>query len=75
MIIETHIGVLTRDSRCLLLHAQRRWPTAITTLLWPFAWKDYERRRNELHTDLDNRSTSARFSGVDWLPDLKNYHT
>ena len=74
-IIESHVGFLTRGSRCILLHDQRRWPNVITTLLWPFSWKDDERRRNEIHTDLDNRSPLARFSGVDWLPELKNYHT
>ena len=55
-IVESHIDVLTRGSRCLFLHVQRCWPTVITTLLWPFAWKDYERRRNSsiltLITDL-----------------------
>ena len=66
---ESHIGVLTRGSRCLLLHTQRRWPNVITTLLFPFAWTDYERRRNELHTSEGIKSPLARFSGVDWLPD------
>ena len=48
-LVECHIGVLTHGSRCILLHAQRRWPTVITTLLWPFTWRDYERKRNALH--------------------------
>ena len=50
-IIENNVGILTRRSRCLLLHAQRRWSKVITSLLWPFSWKDYERRRNKLHND------------------------
>ena len=36
-IIERHISLLSNASRTLLLHAQQRWPNAITTILWPFA--------------------------------------
>ena len=42
-IVERHIGTLTQGARTSLLHAQRRWPEAIGTILWPFAWKDFER--------------------------------
>ena len=43
-VAENHIERLTRGSRTNLLHAQWRWPEAIGEILWPFSWKDYERR-------------------------------
>ncbi len=36
-IAEKRIGDLQRRATTLLLHAQRRWPDAITTHLWPYA--------------------------------------
>ena len=42
-IIERHIQTLTHGARTNLLHAQRRWPEARGSILWPFAWKDFER--------------------------------
>ena len=38
-IVERKIGLLTRGSRTLLLNAQRCWKSAISTILWPFAWR------------------------------------
>ena len=38
-IAENHIKQLTLTSRTLLLHANRFWPEAITTMLWAFALK------------------------------------
>lgn len=38
-IVERHIGTLTtQGSRTNLLHAQRHWPEAVGSILWPFAW-------------------------------------
>ena len=47
-VSESHIGLLPRGSRTNLLHAQRRWPEAIGEMLWPFYWKDFERRYDDL---------------------------
>ena len=32
---EPHIKITTLGARDLLLHAQRHWPEAITTMVWP----------------------------------------
>jgi hypothetical protein len=73
-IVERHIGTLTRGARTNLLHAQRRWPDAIGTILWPFAWKHFERQYNNFHLDEDGRSPLNRFSGVDIKADPKDTH-
>ena len=73
-IVERHIGMLTLGARTNLLHAQRRWPDAIGTILWPFAWKDFERRYNVLHLDKDGRSPLNRFTGSDARPNMRDFH-
>ncbi len=45
-IAEKRIGDLTRRATTLLLHAQRRWPDAITTHLWPYALRCANESRN-----------------------------
>ena len=49
--VENHIGRLSRGSRTVPLASQRRWPDLIVYILWPFAWKDYDRCYNELFID------------------------
>ena len=39
-IVERNIGLMTNDSRTLLLGAMRRWPDMISTLLWLYTWKE-----------------------------------
>jgi hypothetical protein len=73
-IVERHIQTLTLGCRTNLLHAQRRWGKAIGTILWPFAWRDFERRWCALHLDEDGRSALNKFTGVDVKPDLKDFH-
>jgi hypothetical protein len=73
-IVERHIGTLTQGARTSLLHAQRRWPEAIGTILWPFAWKDFERRYNNLFVDTDGLSPLNRFSGTTVRTDVRQYH-
>jgi hypothetical protein len=34
---ERRIGLLQQQTRTMLIHASRRWPTAITANLWPYA--------------------------------------
>lgn len=73
-LAEREIRTLTEGARANLLHAQRRWPKAVGPILWPFAWKDYENKKNSLLLDSTGRSALNRFSGVDIKPDLRNYH-
>ncbi len=73
-IVERHIGILSNGARANLLHAQRRWPKAIGSILWPFAWKHYERQHNHLSLDDNGRSPMQKFTGLDIIPDLKDFH-
>ena len=73
-IAERRIKTLTHGARTNLLHAQRRWPKAISTLLWPFAWKDFEYRYNHFHLDKHGRSPMNRFTGTDVKMDLRQCH-
>jgi hypothetical protein len=73
-IVERHIQSLTHGARTNLLHAQRRWPEAIGSILWPFAWKDFERRWNSFHLDEDGLSPLNKFSGVHVRADLRDFH-
>ena len=73
-IVERHIGILTHGSRTGLLHAQRRWPEAIGTILWPFAWKDFERRYNNLFIDSDGLSPLNHFTGTSVRTDVRRFH-
>ena len=50
-LVEREIGLMTEGARTNLLHAQRRWPKAIGPILWPFAWKDYEYKKNHLRLE------------------------
>ena len=72
--VESHIGRLTRGSRTLLLSAQRRWPEAIGEILWPFAWKDYERCYNELSIGSDGLTPIEKFSSTEREIRLRDYH-
>ena len=73
-IVERHVGTLTHGARTNLLHAQRRWPEAVGSILWPFAWKDFERRYNHLYLDSDGLSPINRFSKTNVKVDLKTFH-
>ena len=73
-IIERHIGLLTSGTRTTLLHAQRNWPDAISSLLWPFAWLETEFRYNHLALDSSGRSPFHRHTGSDIRPDLSTLH-
>ena len=73
-IIERHIGLLTTSTRTLLLHAKRHWPEAISTILWPFAWKAAERRHNILHVNEGGSSPENIFCGNKTDIDLSIFH-
>ena len=73
-IVERHIGTLTHGARTNLLHAQRRWPEAIGSILWPFAWKDFERRYNHFHLDEEGLSPINRFTSTTVRSDIRTFH-
>ena len=73
-LVEREIRTMTEGSRANLLHAQRRWPNAIGPILWPYAWKDFEYKKNRLKLDAAGRSALNKFAKVDVKPDLRDFH-
>ena len=76
-IVERRIGKLTNDSRTLLLHAQRHWPEMISNILWPYAWKEVERRDNIFGLNRYGRHPIQHFTGsnVPFPVQLRDQHT
>ena len=58
----------------ILLHAQRLWPEAITTMLQPFALKEFIRTSNYFWLDDACRSPYTRFTGANSLPPMSQQH-
>ena len=73
-LVERHIGTLTNGARINLLFAQRKWPEAIGTILWPFAWKDYERKYNHFHLDNEGLSPITKFARTNAVPNIRDFH-
>ena len=73
-IVERHIGLLTQGARTNLLYAQRRWPEAVGSLLWPFAWKDFETCYNNFYLDNDGLAPIHRFTKSKIRVDLRDFH-
>ena len=67
--------IITRGSRLLLLHAITYWPEAITTMLRPYAMKDFTEQLNVLNVDDDGITTMEKFSGTTTEIIHKNHHT
>ncbi len=60
-IAEKRIGDLQRRATTLLLHAQRRWPDAINTYLWPYAIRCANETRNTCPTKTSELSPLNKF--------------
>ena len=71
--MELHIGNLTHGSRTNLLHAQRHWSEAIGSILWPFAWKDFERWYNNFFLDDNGLSPLNQFTKTSVKADLCDF--
>ena len=74
-IAEKYIQDITVATRVLLLHAKRYWPEAIGTILWPFALKAAEDRRNHLQIDENGLAPVHKFSKTTPSVDLRHWHT
>lgn len=74
-VIERHFQTLSSKAHTLLLHAKRLWPSMITVVLWPFAYKYAELLYNHFHLDEAGYSPIQKFSGqVKQIP-LRDIHT
>jgi transposase InsO family protein len=73
-IAEKRIGDLQRRATTLLLHAQRRWPDAISTHLWPYALKAANDSRNNTVTHKYDECPMSRFCRTARVPPICNQH-
>jgi hypothetical protein len=74
-IAEKRIRDLQKPARKQLLHANSRWPSAVTTNIWSYALRNTQHMRNSLPDSKDGTCPFERFSGVEVAPNLKSNHT
>ena len=74
-VIERHFQRLTSSARAILLHAKRHWPSMISTILWPFAYKYAELIYNHLHVDDVGLSPAEKFCDTSVKIEPGNFHT
>eukprot|EP00957_Ditylum_brightwellii_P024455 1846123-Ditylum_brightwellii.AAC.1 len=55
-IIEATNKRLSQGARTILLHAKRKWPSVIASILWPFCYKCAEEHHNLLDLNPDGLS-------------------
>ena len=63
-IAERKIKEITYGARTVLLHAKRKWPKVIKTVLWPYAMQSVVERHNKLSLHPDGKSPLEKFSGI-----------
>jgi len=73
-IAEKRIGDLQRRATTLLLQAQRRWPDAINTHLWPYALKATNDSRNNSPTSRYDDCPISRFCKTAKVPRIHHQH-
>jgi len=71
---EKAIRDLQDAARTMLLHAQRHWPSAITTHLWPYAINMAADVHNHLPAAGEENTPMERFSSSKIHPSLKHFH-
>ena len=71
---ERRIRTIQELGRTQLIHAQHKWPAAITTNLWPYALKNVTDILNDSITRKETRTRIEKFTGVDIRPNIRNYH-
>ena len=74
-IAERRNREITEQARTSLSHGQRMWKEAVSSLLWPFAVKAFERTRNVYRLDDANLSPNERASRTKSKMDVRNEHT
>ena len=74
-VAESKIKELSYGARTVLLHAKRKWPNVISTILWPFALQSIVERHNRLHLDKNGKSPIEKFSQTDEEIVVSDFHT
>jgi transposase InsO family protein len=73
-IAEKRIGDLQRRATALLLHAERRWPDAINSHLWPYAMRAANDSRNSFPNKNSLECPISKFTRSSKVPKLGNLH-
>jgi hypothetical protein len=73
-VAERRIRELQDHARCMLIHANKRWSTAITTNLWPYALRMANGIHNDTPTIKHRQSPLERFTGTHVLPNPRHWH-
>ena len=74
-IVERRIGDLTFAARTSLIHGQRLYNAAVTTMLWPFAFSHSARIRNLYYVGSDGLCPLERLTKVKSTHEIRNEHT
>ena len=74
-LAERKIKEVCYGGRTVLLHAKRRWPNVISTILWPFALQSVVDRHNRLSLDDKGRSPLEKFARTDEEIRPEEFHT
>ena len=69
------IKEVCHGGRTILLHAKRKWPSVISTVLWPYAVQAIVERHNRLALDKNGKSPLEKFSGIKDEITPTNIHT
>ncbi len=73
-IAERRIRELQEAARTMIIHAQRRWPSAISAHLWPYAIRMACDAHASTPRLLDGRTPIELFSQVAVKPQVKHFH-
>jgi hypothetical protein len=73
-VAERRIRELQDHARCMLMHANKRWPEAITTNLWPRALRMANILNNETPSLRHKQSPLERFTGTKVHPNPRHWH-
>jgi hypothetical protein len=71
---EKRIRDLQDSARTQLIHAQRRWPSAVNSHLWPYALRIANDMRNLTPNAKTGKVPFCQFAGTTVAPDLRHYH-
>eukprot|EP00957_Ditylum_brightwellii_P197119 15017869-Ditylum_brightwellii.AAC.1 len=66
---------LIHSARTVLLHAKRKWPAVINTILWPFAYRAVEKRHNKLDLKANGLSPLEQLLGHKEESMASDFHT
>ena len=74
-LAESKIKEICYGGRTVLLHAKRKWPSVISTILWPFAVQSIVDRHNRLSLDENGKSPLEQFAKTSDDIRAEDFHT